>query len=183
MWSFTRKRFRSRPAGIDHLTDSGDAISEFDDFKETESAAQATLSFSLFEGGSKLSRLSVPRGPVGSVLRSAIEIVDQQIHAAFAQVSGAYANIGFAARQEDAARRNYEFVYEVYVLGVASILDFLDAQSQTPGCPAGLGRCSSRLLQGSDRRRAGSGLLPFLEPDQEVEEVLMSIESQRRTRP
>ena len=41
--------------------------------------------------------------------RSAIESVDQQIRAAFARASGAYANIGLAEQQEAAARKNYEY--------------------------------------------------------------------------
>jgi outer membrane protein TolC len=48
-------------AGVDHLADSGNASAGFDDFEETEWIARADLTFPLFEGGSKFSRLRQSR--------------------------------------------------------------------------------------------------------------------------
>ena len=173
-------------AGIDHLADSGNASSEFDDFDVTEWGARATLSFPLFQGGAKFSKLRQSRERLSGLRfarRSALATVDQQIRASFAQASGAYASIGFAARQEAAALKNYQFVNEGYVLGVASILGLLDAQSQL--LEAQVGSLNARHAFFEDLIAAERALTfyPFLEPDQEVEALLESIESQLRTRP
>ena len=62
--------------------------------------------------------------------RATAQSVDQGIRSAFAEASGSYTNIGLAQKQEAAARKNFDLVNDSYVLGVASILDLLDAQAQ-----------------------------------------------------
>ena len=41
-----------------------------------------------------------------------------------------YINMGFANAQAEAARENYDLVYDSYMVGESTLLDFIDAQQQ-----------------------------------------------------
>jgi len=173
-------------AGVEHLADSGNASSEFDDFEETEWGARASLAFPLFEGGGKLSRLRQSRDTLSSLRlerRSAIETVDEQIRSAIAQSSGSHAIVGFAAREEDAARQNYEFVNDGYVLGVVSILDLLDAQAQLLAAQVGSVEARYDFFEDLIAAERALAFYPFLEPESEVEQALTRIERDLRAGP
>jgi outer membrane protein TolC len=119
-------------AGVDHLISGGSG----NDFNATEWGVRGIVTFPLFQGGAKFAGLDQSREDLASLRteRSATALsLDQTIRTAFAQASGSFENVGFARRQADAARRNFELVDSSYTLGVASILDLLDAQSQLLG--------------------------------------------------
>ena len=62
--------------------------------------------------------------------RATAQTVERTIRATFAEASASFENVGFAGQQVEAARKNFELVDASYTLGVASILDLLDAQEQ-----------------------------------------------------
>jgi len=168
-------------AGVDHLVDNGSASNNFN---LTEWGLRGTLSFPLLEGGAKVSRLRQSRDTLSSLRierRSAVQTVGEQIRAAFARASGAYANIDFAGRQEETARRNYEFVYDAYDLGVTSILDLLDAQSQLLSGRLGSVNALYDFYEALVAAELALAYYPFLESAREVESFLDQVEIDLRS--
>jgi outer membrane protein len=164
-------------AGVDHVATSSSTTG---DFEQTEWIARVNLAFPIFEGGARFSKLSQSGERLSGLRlarRAAVESVDEQVRSGFAQASGSFANIGFAARQEGAARKNYEFVDEGYVLGVVSILDLLDAQSQLLDARVGAVNARYDFLADLVAAERALGFYPFLERGEEVE-VLATIERQ-----
>lgn len=167
----------SLAAGADHLVNGGNAAA--DDFNETEWVLKGLVQFPLFQGGAKTAGLRQARELLASARTqrraTALEL-DQRIRRALAQASGSFANIDFTRRSVEAARRNYELVDASYVLGVASTLDLLDAQSQF--LDAELGAIEALYdfhedLVAAERELA---LYPFLEPPADVEQILDGVE-------
>jgi outer membrane protein TolC len=117
-------------AGVDYLAANSD---ESEDLNQTEWGARADLTFPIFEGGAKFASYRQAREATESLRiqrRAQAEALDDGIRSAFARASGAYRSVGYAQAGEAAAQKNYEFVYEGFVLGVADYIDLLDAQNQ-----------------------------------------------------
>jgi outer membrane protein TolC len=168
-------------AGVDHLVNGGNQPGA--DFNDTEWVVKGVLTYPLLEGGAKLASFRQARELVASARtsrRAAALTLEQGIRSSFAEASGSYANIGFRRRQLAAARRNYELVDSSYVLGVASILDLLDAQSQL--LDAELAEVNALYDFHEDLVTAEKeiALYPFLEPPAEVEALLDGVERELR---
>jgi len=175
----------SAAAGIDHLaaSSSGSGAADFD---ETEWGAGATLTFPLLEGGAKFARLRQTGEALSGLRvqrRATGQSVDQSIRAAFAAASGAYHNVATARRQEAAAQRNFELVDESYVLGVASILSLLDAQSQLLNANLAVADSVYAFLEAVIDAEKQLALYPFLEPEAEMTALLDRIERQLQVKP
>jgi len=82
------------------------------------------------------------------------------------------------SEQADAARHNYELVNDSYVLGVASILALLDAQSQLLNAELAVANALSDFLEDLIAAEQQMAYFPFLEPEAEVAELLDRIEQQ-----
>ncbi len=165
-------------AGVNYLAAHGSGASSLD-FNDTEWSVGASLTFPLLEGGAKFARLRQSREALSSLRiqrRSAAQTIDQDIRAAFAQASGAYAQLGFAHTQEAAARRNYELVNDSYVLGVASILALLDAQAQRLTADQAVTDALYDFLEDLIAAEEELALYPFLEPEPEIAELLDRLE-------
>jgi outer membrane protein TolC len=165
-------------AGVNYLAAHGSGASSLD-FNDTEWSVGASLTFPLLEGGAKFARLRQSREALSSLRiqrRSAAQTIDQDIRAAFAQASGAYAQLGFAHTQEAAARRNYELVNDSYVLGVASILGLLDAQAQLLTADQAVTDALYDFLEDLIAAEEELALYPFLEPEPEIAELLDRLE-------
>ena len=104
--------------------------------------------------------------------RATAESVEQAIRAAFAQASGGFESVGFARRQAATARRNFELVNSSYTLGVASILDLLDAQSQLLAAELSLANAVSGFLEDTIAAERAMSFYDFLEPPSEVAALL-----------
>jgi outer membrane protein TolC len=165
-------------AGVGHLEASGSGAPGLD-FDETEWTVGAGLTFPLLEGGAKFAALHQSREFLSSLRiqrRATVESVDQGIRSAFAEASGAYANIGFARNQKAAAQKNFDLVDESYRLGVASILDLLDAQSQLLDADLAVANALYKFLEDLIAAERQIAFYPFLEPESEVAELLSRLE-------
>ena len=94
------------------------------------------LSIPLFEGGTRMSRLSRSKaefrrlqGKMGELRQRTEEEVRRQLDSLYYS----YPAIELRQKSAQAARRNFELVRERYQRGAASILDLLDAQTQAVG--------------------------------------------------
>ena len=165
-------------AGIDYLAASGSGGPDLD-FNDTQWSVGAGLTFPLVEGGAKFAALHQSREFLSSLRiqrRAAAQTLDQGIRSAFAKASGSYANIGFTRRQEAAARKNFGLVNDSYRLGVASILDLLDAQAQLLDADLAVADAVYNFLEDLIAAERQIALYPFLEPESEVAELLSQLE-------
>jgi len=167
-------------AGVSHTEADGSGAPglEFDD---TVLSAGAQLTFPLFEGTAKYFELRQTREALSSLRierNAAAQSLDQGIRAAFAQASGAFANLGHAREQEAAAQRNFDLVNDAYVLGVASILALLDAQSLLLSAQLAVANALVDFLEDLVAAEEQLAFYPFLEPEAEVMELLDRIEQQ-----
>jgi len=168
-------------AGVDHLVNGGNQPGA--GFNATEWVVKGVLTYPVFEGGAKFASFRQAREVLASARtsrRAAALTLEQRIRAALAQASGSYANIGFRRRQLTAARRNYELVDASYVLGVASILDLLDAQSQLLDAELAAVNALYDFHEDLVSAEREIALYPFLEPPAEVEALLDGIERELR---
>jgi len=161
----------SAGVGVDYLLnhDAGD------EFNETEWGVKGVLSFPLFEGGAKLSGFDQSKEVLASLRtqrRASALSLDQTIRAALAQASGAFETISFRRREADAARENFDLVNSSYVLGVASLLDMLDAQSQLLDAELDLSNAIYGFLEDLIAAERALSFYPFLEPTAEVDALL-----------
>jgi outer membrane protein TolC len=163
-------------AGIDHLAASGSSASSF---QETEYGARAELSFPIFQGGAKSASLRQASEALASLRlerRAETESLDQTIRTAFAQASGAYRSVGYAGEQESAAKKNFELVYEAYVLGVVDYIDLLDAQNQYLTAQISSVNALFDFLEQLLDAEEQIALFPFLEEPSDVESLLKGLE-------
>jgi outer membrane protein TolC len=157
--------------GVDHLlNDKGGR-----QFNATEWGLKGVLAFPLFEGGAKFASFEQSRETLASLRtqRSATaQSLDQSIRAALAQASGAFETIDFARQAADAARKNFELVDASYVLGVSTILDLLDAQSQLLDAEIALLNSTYGFLEDLIAAERTLSFNAFLEPPTEVDALL-----------
>jgi outer membrane protein TolC len=168
-------------AGINYLTNSGSS-----DFEQTEWVVNGVLDFPVFEGGAKFTGRDQARSALASfrTQRRAVAIsLEESIRSAFAQASGSFEIVGFAERQVAAARRNFELVEAAYTLGVASILDLLDAQSQLLTAELGLANATYGFLEDLIAAEREISLYPFLEAPAEVGALLDQLERELGLKP
>jgi outer membrane protein TolC len=175
----------SLDAGIDHLAARGPGGSG-PDFSETEWVVGAGLTFPLLEGGAKFAELRQTRETLASLRierRSTGQSIDQSIRSALAQASGSFESVGFAERQVAAARRNFELVEAAYTLGVASILDLLDAQSQLLTAELGLANATYGFLEDLIAAERELSFYAFLEAPAEVDALVDQLEQELGLQP
>ena len=94
-----------------------------------------------------------------------------------------FAAIVFARSQEAAARRGYELANESYVLGVASILSLLDAQSQLLDANEAVANARYDFLEALIEAEEQMALYPFLEPKPEMTALLDRVERELDAQP
>jgi outer membrane protein len=161
---------------VEHLASESDQ----DDVTATEWTAKAVATFPLFQGGAKFSGLAQAKASLASLRltrRSFAQSLEQSIRSAVAQANGAFESVNFARRQSEAARRNFELVDASYTLGMMSILDLLDAQQQRLSADRSLVDASYGFLRDLFALERVVTFYPFLEPPDEVEALLTTLES------
>ncbi len=168
--------------GVDHsATDSSAG-----EFNATEWGAKGVLTFPVFQGGAKFAGLEQARQALASLRteRNGTALtLDRSIRSAFAQASGSYDSVGFSRRQAAAARRNFELVEASYVLGVASILDLLDAQAQLLTADLSVANAIIGFLEDLVAAERALSFYAFLEPAADVDALLTQLESELALQP
>jgi len=168
-------------AGVDHMANKGSS-----DFEQTEWGAKAVLSFPVFQGGAKFAGHGQARSALASLRteRQATALsLEESIRTALARASGSFESVGFAEQQLAAARRNFELVEAAYTLGVASILDLLDAQSQLLTAELGLANATYGFLGDLVAAERELSFYAFLEPPAEVDALVNQLEQELGLQP
>jgi len=161
-------------AGVDYLANSTSS----GDFNQTEWGLKGELSFPLIQGGAKFAGLEQARAVLGSLRTertATAQVVERTIRSTLAQASGSFESVGFSSRQLAAARRNFELVDASYTLGVATILDLLDAQAQLLTAELSLTNIIYGFLQDLVAAERALSFYAFLEPPADVEALLDSL--------
>lgn len=156
-------------AGVDYLANHDN---QDDDFNQTEWGVVGLLEFPIFEGGAKFASLDQARAQVASLRtqRSATaQALEQAIRASFAQATGSFETVGYSQRQVEAARENFDLVTQSYTLGVASILDLLDAQTQLLSAELALNSAIFGFLGDLVAAEQATSFFAFIEPPDAVE--------------
>jgi outer membrane protein TolC len=169
-------------AGIDYLTNHSDA----DDFNQAEWGVKGLLSFPVVRGGAKFAGLDQARANLDSLRtgrRAAAQSLEETIRAAFAQASGSFETVSFVNRQTAAARRNFELVDQSYILGVASILDLLDAQAQLLDADLALNNAVYGFLEDLVAAERAISFYSFLQPRPNVEAMVDGLLQEIRLHP
>ena len=169
-------------AGVDHQLNRTSA----EEFNETQWGVNSVLAFPLFAGGAKFAGLEQASEVLASLRtqrRATALSLEQTIRSAFAQASGSFASVGFAERQVAAARRNFDLVDSSYTLGVANILDLLDAQSQLLTAELSLLDATYGFLEDLIAAERGISFYAFLESPDDVTNLLDELEFELRPNP
>jgi outer membrane protein len=168
-------------AGIDHQTTRGDS-----DFNQTEWIAKGLLTFPVVQGGAKIAGFKQARSALAGFRtqrRATAITLEESIRSALAEASGAFESVGFARRGQAAAQRNFELVDSSYTLGVASILDLLDAQSQLLTAELALANATYDFLEALLAAERELSYYAFLEAPTEVDELVRQLEQELGIRP
>jgi outer membrane protein TolC len=168
-------------AGIDHLANRGSS-----DLNQTEWGAQGLISFPLILGGAKIAGYKQARSALAGIRtqrRATAITLEEAIRSSLARASGSFETVGFAERAVAAARRNFELVDAAYTLGVASILDLLDAQDQQLSAELGLLEAAYGFLQDLLAAQRQLSFYAFLEEPAQVDAVIGRVEQELGLRP
>ncbi len=93
-----------------------------------------TASLPLFTGGGRVARRNRAREILAQLRverEATAERIATRIRTALYEAGAAYASIDLARQAADAARRNYELILDAYRQGAVTILDLLDAQTES----------------------------------------------------
>jgi len=170
-------------AGVDYLANYNNVD---DDFNQTEWGVKGVLAFPLFEGGAKFAGLEQARAALQSLRtdrRAAAQSLEQAIRASFAQATGSFESVGFARRQVSAARESFELVDQSYVLGVASFLDLLDAQSQLLTAELSLNDATFGFLQDLVAAERAISFYSFVHESEDAQGIIDGIARELQLQP
>jgi outer membrane protein len=168
-------------AGIDHQNNAGDS-----DSNKTEWIAKGLLTFPVILGGAKIAGFKQARSALAGFRtqrRATAITLEESIRSALAQASGAFENVGFARRAQEGAERNYKLVDSSYTLGVASILDLLDAQDLLLEAELGIANATYDFLEDLVAAERQLSFYPFLEDPADVDTLLTQLEQELGVRP
>jgi outer membrane protein TolC len=169
-------------AGVDYLANH----SEDSGFNQSEWVLKGLLSYPIARGGARFAGLDRARASLESLRtdrRATALSLEERIRADFAKASGAYENVGFVGRQEAAAKRNFDLVEQSYTLGVASILDLLDAQAQLLTAELALNDANYGFLADLVAAERTISFYAFLEPRDDVEALLAPLADELQRAP
>ena len=110
-------------------TGSGTPIDELNDWSVTVNA-----SWPLFDSGirrSQLSRATLLERQLETQKAATVQRIEQNIRASMLAAQASYASIDLSESGAEAARKNLELVSDAYRQGAVSIIDLLDAQTQS----------------------------------------------------
>jgi outer membrane protein TolC len=170
-------------AGVDYLTNHS---SVDDDFNQTEWGVKGVVAFPVFQGGAKFAGLDQARAALQSLRtdrRATAQSLEQVIRAAFAQATGSFESVGFARREVSAAQESFELIDQSYILGIASFLDLLDAQTQRLQADLTLNNATYGFLVDLIAAERSISFYSFVHEPKEVEGILDGITRELQLQP
>jgi outer membrane protein TolC len=153
--------------------------------EKTEWMVQGLLT-PLLQGGAKVAGLGQAKENFASLRldrRAMTRSLDQSIRAALATTSGSFDGVTYARNQADAAQENFDLVDASYTLGVASILDLLDAQQQRLTAELSPVEAIYGFLDDLVVAERALSFYPFVEPPGEVGSFISGLEAELQTAP
>lgn len=138
-----------------------------------------SMSWPLVDGGANVNKVKQARAQTTALelqrndLRNSIE---QSIRASVAVVISDFLNIGFAEAQAETAQRNYDLVYDSYLVGESTLLDLLDAQQQRLSADISSRVALYTFFVDILAVEQAIGYFPFLEPEDEVGQIVDELE-------
>ncbi len=171
-------------AGVNHLAQSSSTSSL--DLDKTEWGVGAGLAFPLLQGGAKFANERQTQEYLASLRtqrRADVATIGERVRASLAAASAARAVVDFAAEQERAAGRYFELTESSFVLGVASLIQLIDAQAQRLAADLAYTSSLYDFLQATVAAERELSFFPFLEDTADVTTLLDQIERQVTTAP
>ncbi len=138
-----------------------------------------TMYWPIVDGGANINKVKQSRFQLSALELQKNDIknsIEQSIRASVAVVISDYINISFAKLQADAAEKNYELVYDSYFVGESSLLDLLDAQNQKLVADIQSRVALYTFFSDLLAVEQAIGYFPFLEPAEEVNEIIIELE-------
>lgn len=92
-----------------------------------------SMAWPLVDGGANTNKYKQSKFNLSALELEQVNLqtsIEQSIRGSVAVVISDFINMGLASDQADVAQRNYDLVYEAYMVGESDLLDLLDAQQQ-----------------------------------------------------
>ena len=102
--------------------------------------------------------------------------IEQSIRASVAIVISDFNNIQSAKSQAEAAQQNFDLVYDSYYAGESSLLDIVDAQEVKLVADISLRVTLYTFFSDLLAVEQAIGYFPFLEPEENVQEIISELE-------
>ena len=141
--------------------------------------AGAKMSWTVFRGGSNISKLKQQKIVSQELQFQRTEVKTSQEKAIRSQASlliADFKNVRLANEQAEVADKNYEMVYDAYLLGEVTLLALLDAQEQKFIADYSTVVAYYTFLLDLLSLEEMIGYFPFLEPQEEVDLVIAELE-------
>ncbi len=136
-----------------------------------------------FDGGADVSRVHQAQADLRALesqRRELVSTVEQGIRASAALAIGDYLKIAMARSQAEAARQNYDLVFESYFVGEVAFLDLLDAQTQLLDANSAVTIALYNFLLDLLIVEQAIGYFPFLDSPAQVQAIVKGLESRLR---
>jgi outer membrane protein TolC len=141
--------------------------------------ADAKMSWTVFRGGSNISKVKQQKIVSQELQFQRTEVKTSQEKAIRSQASlliADFKNVRLANEQAEVADKNYEMVYDAYLLGEVTLLALLDAQEQKFIADYSTVVAYYTFLLDLLSLEEMIGYFPFLEPQEEVDLVIAELE-------
>ncbi len=138
-----------------------------------------SMNWPLVDGGANVNRVKQSRSQMSALELQKIDIktsLEQAIRASVAVVISDFLNIAFASAQADAAQKNYDLVFDSYLVGESDLLDLLDAQDQKLEADISSRIALYTFFVDMLTVEQAIGYFPFLEPSADVELIVSELE-------
>lgn len=139
-----------------------------------------SMKWPIITGGANVNKARQARSQMSALelerdnLKTSLE---QSIRATTAIAMSDFINIGLASAQADAAQKNYDLVYDSYLVGESDLLNLLDAQDQKIGADISSRIALYTFFADMLIVEQEIGYFPFLEPADEADQIIKELEN------
>jgi outer membrane protein TolC len=175
--------------GVNHVfARGGEGVAEDDPDKinDTTWNLRAFLSLPLLEGGSRFAETKRTTEETYRLLRgreATAQRIEQNVRNAVFQVAGSRLAIDLSRKAAEAARNNLEIVADNYTMGLVSLVDLLDAQTNSFTADLAAIDAVNDYLVDLMRVERAVGQFTFFVPEEEQAAWIEELEAYEETRP